>query len=434
MTLTFQMPGQNGPVDGYRLVHLEVQNFGFYHGLHSFTISPPEGVVFTGENGAGKSTALDALRILLFEQPAFNSASSEMKRARNVESYYLGTFGEGEDKLEGGGFARRRKILRDYGSPIGATAILARFATRGGQELTLARLLHMPKAQTYNWRNIVCDAHLGMNEILPFDTVRNTQRKIARPGSLITDNIGTYFHRVATSFGFKDRTTARPAFQMLEKAIGAKAINSLESFAQDHIFPIGNLADVCGAVSKSLRAVKDILDELDTDRQKVEKLTKITNSFDVIEKNEALHADAVELARYSDAFEHILEALRWSAHSSDMTKSLAPLLAEKSRIEALIARLTSEIPSLEIAYRNAGGDRIDALQSALGEAQAQLNERIALRTPFEEAIQTAGSVICRKILPHGQACRAKSWVRSKPAPSRQHNRKPQPRPSLKISV
>ena len=334
MTGTF--PSLNTPVDGFRLVHLEVQNFGFYHGRHSFPLSR-EGVVFTGENGAGKSTALDALRVMLFEQPAFNSASSDLKRARNIESYYLGTYGEGESTIATGEVTRQRKILRDYGSPIGATAVMARFETRSGQCLTLARLLHMPKAQSYNWRNIVVEGRVELVELLPFGSVREIQRRIPHASKFVTDNNSSYFQRVATSFGFKDRAHARPAFQMLEKAIGAKSINSLEGFARAHIFPIGNLEEVCATVSQSLHAVKDILDELETDRRKVDALKKITSSFDVIEKNEKLHAEAIELARFSDVFEHVVEALRQSAYSSDARKALAPLEIEKARLEARIA-------------------------------------------------------------------------------------------------
>lgn len=389
MTQTFKIPTAHGPVDGYRLVHLEVQNFGFYHGGHTFPLSP-EGAVFTGENGAGKSTALDALRVLFFEQPAFNSASSEQKRARNIESYYLGTYGEGEDKSLTGEVSRKRKILRGYNSPIGATVVLARVATKSGQVLSFVRMLHMPSPQAYSWRNIVADIELEMSDVLPFGSVREIQRRIARPGTLVTDNNSSYFQRVATSFGFKDRATARPAFQMLEKAIGAKTIPSLESFAQDHIFPFGDLEEVCGSVSASLHAVRDILVELQTDREKLAKLKKITGSFDVIEKNEALFADATDLARHSEAFEHILEALRWSGNAADVLAKLDPLEAEKARIEQEIDKLSASIPALEAAYRAAGGDRIDVLEGQLSTANAELSTRQARRTPFEDAVRGAG--------------------------------------------
>ena len=389
MAQTIKFPALTAPVDGYRLVHLEVQNFGFYHGAHVFPLSA-EGAVFTGENGAGKSTALDALRVLFFEQPAFNSASSEQKRARSIESYYLGTFGEGEDKSLTGEVSRKRKILRGYGSPIGATVVLARVATRSGQKLTFARMLHMPSSQAYAWRNIIADKELSMTDILPFGSVRDIQRRIARPGSLITDNNSTYFQRVATSFGFKDRASARPAFQMLEKAIGAKTIPSLENFAQEHIFPFGDLQEVCGAVSQSLHAVRSILIELKTDREKLNKLKKITTSFDVIEKNEALFADAINLARHAEAFEHILEAIRWSGNASDVMAKLGPLEADEAKLAQEIANINASIPALQAAYRAAGGDRIDVLQSQLQAANADLRTKQSLRTPFESDVQSAG--------------------------------------------
>lgn len=389
MNQTLPFNTMASPVDGYRLVHLEIQNFGFYHGAHSFPLSRL-GSVFTGENGAGKSTAVDAFGLLLFEQPAFNSASSENRRARNVESYYLGTYGEDEDRDGSGEVSRKRKKLRDFGSPIGATAILARFSTRSGKILTLARLLHMPSPQAYNWRNIVTDIEIGIDELLPFRSVREIQRRIGQPGTLVTEKNSAYFQRIANEFGFRDRQAARPAFQMLEKAIGAKTIPSLESFAQEHIFPLGDLGEVTEAVAKSLHAVREILNELQVDREKLTHLKRITGSFDVIERNEAQYADAVELARQSKTFEHILESLRWSGILSGFHAKLGPVEKRSEEIECEVGDLRDRLPVLEAAFRAAGGDKIELLESKLATERAELSARDARRQRFSDAVKGAG--------------------------------------------
>ncbi|MDR5952104.1 AAA family ATPase, partial [Escherichia coli] len=51
-------PGQ------WRLTHVQVSNWGTFHGTHDLAISP-KGFFLTGGPGTGKSTLLDAISALL---------------------------------------------------------------------------------------------------------------------------------------------------------------------------------------------------------------------------------------------------------------------------------------------------------------------------------------------------------------------------------
>src|SRR5699024_194258 len=55
-------PGQ------WRLVHVQVSNWGTFHGTHDLAISP-KGFFLTGGPGTGKSTLLDAISSLLTPPP-----------------------------------------------------------------------------------------------------------------------------------------------------------------------------------------------------------------------------------------------------------------------------------------------------------------------------------------------------------------------------
>lgn len=85
-------PGQ------WRLTHLQVSNWGTFHGTHDLEISP-KGYFLTGGPGTGKSTLLDAISALLTPPRSlhFNAAASDAgparsKYRRTVASYVRGAW------------------------------------------------------------------------------------------------------------------------------------------------------------------------------------------------------------------------------------------------------------------------------------------------------------------------------------------------------
>lgn len=64
--------------DQIKLATLTVYNWGSFNGLHSININP-DGTLITGENGAGKSTIIDGLMVLLCSagRVSFNMAAAQ---------------------------------------------------------------------------------------------------------------------------------------------------------------------------------------------------------------------------------------------------------------------------------------------------------------------------------------------------------------------
>ncbi|WP_274968262.1 ATP-binding protein [Succinimonas amylolytica] len=92
--------------DQIRLSRLSVFNWGSFSGLHTVTIDGA-GTLITGENGAGKSTMIDGLMILLSSagKAQFNIAASQGDRSdRSLVSYMRGNYGSTSD--EEGTYAR----------------------------------------------------------------------------------------------------------------------------------------------------------------------------------------------------------------------------------------------------------------------------------------------------------------------------------------
>lgn len=86
--------------DQIKLATLTVYNWGSFNGLHSININP-DGTLITGENGAGKSTIIDGLMVLLCSagRVSFNMAAAQGDKSdRSLVSYMRGSFGRFEDE------------------------------------------------------------------------------------------------------------------------------------------------------------------------------------------------------------------------------------------------------------------------------------------------------------------------------------------------
>ena len=81
-----------------RLTKIKLIN---WHGFYDETIDVSGSILFTGDNGSGKSTIIDALYFLLTggEENKFNTAANESTK-RTVETYMRGRVGtEGREFL-----------------------------------------------------------------------------------------------------------------------------------------------------------------------------------------------------------------------------------------------------------------------------------------------------------------------------------------------
>ena len=90
------------PPEQFRISQLQVFNWGTFSNLHDIPIAP-EGFLFVGNSGSGKSTILDAISAILIPPKwvDFNAAARESEagsRDRNVLSYVRGAWSEQQNE------------------------------------------------------------------------------------------------------------------------------------------------------------------------------------------------------------------------------------------------------------------------------------------------------------------------------------------------
>lgn len=108
---------------GYRLINLEVLNWGTFDGAIQHMALDGHGCLLTGENGTGKSTLIDAFLSLLVpnKRRSYNMSSGSSRRERNETTYVLGAFQREKTRWD----QIQIKYLRDEQS---LSALAAHFA------------------------------------------------------------------------------------------------------------------------------------------------------------------------------------------------------------------------------------------------------------------------------------------------------------------
>jgi uncharacterized protein YPO0396 len=78
----FPLPDGRTPLPGFRLRRLEMLNWGTFHEKVVVLLADCRWTLLVGENGSGKSTAVDALRTMLVPPRLlnYNDASADQKR------------------------------------------------------------------------------------------------------------------------------------------------------------------------------------------------------------------------------------------------------------------------------------------------------------------------------------------------------------------
>ena len=94
--LDFPLSDGRVPLPGFRLRRLEMLNWGTFHEKVAVLVADGRWTLLVGENGSGKSTAVDALRTLLVPPRLlnYNDASADQKRRgdRTRPSYIRGAW------------------------------------------------------------------------------------------------------------------------------------------------------------------------------------------------------------------------------------------------------------------------------------------------------------------------------------------------------
>jgi uncharacterized protein YPO0396 len=196
---------------GFRLDELQIQNFGTYDGVPSVIRFGRGGAIFTGRNGVGKTTAIDAFRMLIAQEPSFNDATTpeSRKRDRDIRTYYQGVLG----KVQRDG-QREYRVLRAY-EERKFMVVLGIFADLHGRVISAARLVQYDaQGQGNTQRYVIARERLDIaRDFSRFETNRAIRSSLADKRVRVYDTFNAYRSALSALFGIEDPKQAWALFE-----------------------------------------------------------------------------------------------------------------------------------------------------------------------------------------------------------------------------
>jgi uncharacterized protein YPO0396 len=340
---------------GFHLQELQIQNFGSYDGAPSVIRFGRGGAIFTGRNGVGKTTAIDAFRMLIMQEPSFNDATTpeSRKRDRDIRTYYQGVIGKRQHEGRS-----EHTVLRPYAERK-FMAIVGVFTDAGGRAISAARLVQYdPQGQGNSQRYIICRDRLEIARDFPrFDTGRAIRAALADKSVRIYETFNAYREALSGHFGIMD---SRQAWALFERAIGTKTVDNLTEFMRDLILPASILAETADQLVRSTAALDEAYQTVKADEAKIARLQRIVVEIDQLEQSYF----ATEEFKRLQALQK-LAAMAVVARSirRDLKQRQIDLVSKRREHEAASLRseeLARRVGELELQERELGGQAVSA--------------------------------------------------------------------------
>lgn len=363
--------GQNEPAHaGFRLVRLQVYNWGTFHGrVWSLEING-DNALLTGDIGSGKSSIVDALTTLLVP-PArivYNKAAGAEARERSLKSYVLGYYKAERAENSASARAVALRTGRDY------SVILGQFANDAFGTVTLAQVFWTKDSEAQPERMyVVAEEALSVTEhFTNFGSdPAALRRRLKKAHYVVEDSFLQYAAQFRRRLGIANEQ----ALELFNQTVSMKSVGNLTEFVRQHMLqPLvmdGRVGSLIQHFDDLNRAHESVL----TAKAQIAELTPLVADC----------ASHTEFTEQVVSVRGLREALRgWFAQAK------ANLLRERiERLESDLHRAGEKVrdadtrrkeradarDGIKRAIAENGGDRIEAIKRDIDKRLAEQNER-----------------------------------------------------------
>jgi uncharacterized protein YPO0396 len=374
---------------GFRLDRLEVWNWGTFDG-DAQVLEPRGGwALLVGDNGSGKSTAIDALRTLLVPPRIlnYNDASGDGRRPaahdRTRRSYVRGAWASSStiDST-----APTIQYLRESGS---LSAIAAVFTDAKRQiSATLAQVLWEHEEQVRELYAVAPGRH-SLRDLL--DGHANTaeiRRAGRRSGWQIEDSFAAYSERMRALLYIP----GDKALEVFNRAIGMKEVGDIDSFVRQFMLPSADtFAFIRDTVQPHYRTLLDCWAAIERAERQIALLRPVAEWANRISDGEARidgWRHLQELVQPYYATRH-LGLLR--DQEGELTKTLASTEAARDWIAARLKDNRRQHDELNAAIATTDvGPRLQAIARELDHAEQARKHAQQRRTRVAPAVVLLG--------------------------------------------
>ena len=219
------------PLAGFRLLHLEVLNWGtFDKRVWSLDLNGRNGLL-TGDIGSGKSTLVDAVTTLLVpaQRIAYNKAAGADAKERSLRSYVLGHYKSERNEASGNA---KPVALRDASSYSVILGVFYNVSLK--QTVTLAQVFWLKDAFGQPERfYVVADKRLAI--ATDFSniglTVTALRSRLRKGGAELYDTFPGYGAEFRRRFGID----GEQALELFHQTVSMKSVGNLTDFVRHHM-------------------------------------------------------------------------------------------------------------------------------------------------------------------------------------------------------
>jgi uncharacterized protein YPO0396 len=226
---------EGGCSAGFRLQRVELLNWGTFDKQAEVLTPLGEWSLLVGDNGCGKSTAIDAIRTLLVPpallSTSYNDASGDGRKSkdRTRRSYLLGAYGS-TSQIDS--TTATTQFLRKAGE---LSAVLAVFAEkRHAEYVTLAQILWLDNNDQIREIFAICRGDKNLKDLSGGQTTTVEIKRFARQtGWELFDSYPGYAVRMRKLLNIPGER----ALEVFNRAMGMKEVVDIDEFIRKYLLP-----------------------------------------------------------------------------------------------------------------------------------------------------------------------------------------------------
>ncbi len=249
-------------------------NWGTFGGSRVHKLQPDGGwTLLVGENGSGKSTAIDALRTLLAPRTilrgSFNDAAGgQNRRDRSLTSYIRGQWSASREE-EG----TKAQFLRDEDITTNLLATFRNAAT--GAQLTIAQILWVSEGTDQTIYLVAQGQKSIVPDLQDLGNGREVRRRLEERGFAVYKSYPGY----AGDFHQKMGIPGDGAMEVFNQAIGVKEVVSVKQFLRSHLLAPGQAMDtIRDRVIPQFASLEDCWNSILRDKERLRLLLPVVEA------------------------------------------------------------------------------------------------------------------------------------------------------------
>jgi uncharacterized protein YPO0396 len=382
---------------GFRLINMEVYNWGTFHNKVWELSLNGRNCLLTGDIGSGKSTLVDAVTTLLVpaNKVSYNKAAGAEYKERSLRSYVLGYY---KSERSEGGYTAKPVALRDRKS---YSVILGTFFNEGYKQLvTLAQVFWQKEASGQPSRfYVVSDRELTIKE--HFSGFGSDISQLKKQIRLISNTEPPFdsFPPYGAAFRRRFGLQSDQALELFHQTVSLKSVGNLTSFVREHMLEAFDSAPRIEGLISHFEDLNRAHEAVIKARTQIERLTPISKN---LEKNKLYNTERNLLRICRDGLRSFFAGKKAALLKERIQKQNISTEKLKLKQEGLTSKRSSQLAErddIKQAISENGGDRLESLKKDLRKIEYEIRIRGELCSALnisENELPFAGELIMVK--------------------------------------